>query len=90
MDTALLSNIGNMTVFKFGDQTIKFRAPDCLDHYIEIKEWDNGYIVVMTQYKDIGIEEEYIDLVPILRNLFINPESFLKKIKKVEIQYEYH
>ena len=32
-------------------------------------------------------EEEYIDLIPILKNLYIEPEEFLKPIKEVKIQY---
>ena len=34
-----------------------------------------------------GIEEDYIDLRPILRNLLINPSRFLKPIENVEISY---
>ena len=30
--------------------------------------------------------EEYIDLVPILKNLYIDPEKFLGNIKKVEVR----
>ena len=33
-------------------------------------------------------EEEYIDLIPILQNLYINAEEFLKPITKVKIQTE--
>ena len=33
-------------------------------------------------------EEEYIDLVPILENLYINTDDFLKTIKKVCIKYD--
>ena len=32
-------------------------------------------------------EEEYIDLVPILENLYISPEMFLKPIKEVKVEY---
>ncbi len=32
------------------------------------------------------MEEEYIDLVPILEKLYIIPEIFLKPIKEVRIQ----
>ncbi len=31
-------------------------------------------------------EEEYIDLVPILENLYILPNNFLKGIKEVRIE----
>ncbi len=39
--------------------------------FTEVKEWDNGYIVVMADYEGIGETEEYIDLLPILKNLYI-------------------
>ena len=32
-------------------------------------------------------EEEYIDLVPILENLFFDVDDFLKPIQKVRIEY---
>ena len=56
-----------------------------LKRYVEVKEWDNGYIVVMADYEGMGITEEYIDLVPILENLYIDPATFLKDIKTVKI-----
>ena len=31
-------------------------------------------------------EEEYIDLTPILRNLYFDPEEFLSQIKAVRIE----
>lgn len=83
--TAILSNEGNMTIFHYGDQRIKFRSPNCLECYIEVKHWDMGYIVVMAQYTGIGIEEEYIDLMPILNNLYIEPDRFLSSIKSIVI-----
>lgn len=54
---------------------------------MDVKEWDNGYIVVMADYEGLGETEEYIDLLPILKNLYINPETFLKSIKSVKIDY---
>ena len=79
---ALLSNQGDMTSFRYGNSNIRFRTPKCLKRYTEVKEWDNGYIVVMADYEGMGETEEYIDLLPILKNLYINPETFLKPIKK--------
>ena len=38
-------------------------------------------------YEGLGETEEYIDLLPILKNLYINPETFLKPIKSVKIDY---
>ncbi|WP_439795206.1 DUF7724 family protein [Thomasclavelia cocleata] len=44
------------------------------------------YILEQDEYKNSPIyEEEYIDLIPILENLYINVEEFLKSISKVEI-----
>lgn len=87
-DTAILSHKGKLTCFRFGDQNIRFQTSEKLERYTMIKEWDNGYIVVMAKYQGHDEEEEYIDLIPILGNLFIDSESFLKPIKKVIISYE--
>ena len=84
---ALLSNNGDMTSFRYGNSNIRFRTPKRLKRYTEVKEWDNGYIVVMADYEGWGETEEYIDLLPILKNLYINPETFLKPIKSVKIDY---
>ena len=84
---ALLSNQGDMTSFRYGNSNIRFRTPKRLKRYVDVKEWDNGYIVVMADYEGWGETEEYIDLLPILKNLYINPETFLKPIKSVKIDY---
>ena len=84
---ALLSNQGDMTSFRYGNSNIRFRTPKRLKRYVDVKEWDNGYIVVMADYEGLGETEEYIDLLPILKNLYINPETFLKPIKSVKIDY---
>lgn len=47
---AFLSNDNNYTAFKYKDYTIRFLAPYSLERYVEVKEWDNGYLVVMTKY----------------------------------------
>ena len=84
---ALLSNQGDMTSFRYGNSNIRFRTPKRLKRYVDVKEWDNGYIVVMADYEGLGETEEYIDLLPILKNLYINPQTFLKPIKSVKIDY---
>lgn len=87
---ALLSNQGDMTSFRYGDNNIRFRSPKNLKRFVEIKEWDNGYLVVMADYEGMGVTEDYIDLQPILENLYINSAQFLKPIKSVKIDdYEY-
>jgi hypothetical protein len=52
-----------------------------------VKEWDNGYLVVdavYSQNKD-KLVEDYIDLVPILEDLYIDPKIFLQPITSVEV-----
>ena len=84
---ALLSNDGDMTSFRYCNSNIRFRTPKRLKRYTEVKEWDKGYIVVIADYEGWGETEGYIDLLPILKNLYINPETFLKPIKSVKIDY---
>ncbi len=57
-----------------------------LVRYVRVKKWDNGYIEVIANYGG-NEEEEYIDIVPILQNLYIEPAEFLKPIKAVEVSY---
>ena len=86
--TARLYSDSSYTLFQFGSETIKFFAPRCLEKYEKILTWDNGYIVVMTKYSySKELVEEYIDLVPILKDLYIDVEKFLTPIKKVEVSY---
>lgn len=86
---ATLSNQDGYTVFQFGKHTIRFRAPYSLERYTEIKEWDNGYLVVMAKYAhNANPEEEYIDLIPILKDLFFDVAAFLTPIKGVTVCYE--
>ncbi len=86
--TARLYSDSSYTLFRFGSETIKFIAPRCLEEYEKILTWDNGYIVVMTKYSySKELVEEYIDLVPILKDLYIDVEKFLTPIKKVEVSY---
>lgn len=47
----------------------RFRTSPCLERYTKVKEWDNGYLVVMEKYSNNKDDiEEYIDLVPIIQN----------------------
>ena len=89
MDNAILSNDSQYTIFKYGNTVIKFRSPYSLEYYSNINEWDDGYIVVMTKYKHSEkLIEEYIDLVPILENLYIDKNEFLRSIKEVVVQHD--
>ena len=85
---AYLSNEGQYTIFSFGDFRLKFIAPYSLERYESVVNWDNGYLVVMAKYAhNKDSEEEYIDLLPILKSLYINPKDFLSPIKSVEVRY---
>lgn len=85
-DVARLSSKGPYTVFSYGEKSIRFAAPYSLKRYLRVKKWHNGYLEVDADYGD-GIEEDYIDLRPVLRNLIINPRKFLEPIKRVEVSY---
>lgn len=86
---AYLSHSGPYTSFTCGRHTIRFRTPDSLERYTAVKEWDRGYLVVMAKYRHLPQpEEEYIDLVPILNNLYFDADSFLAPIERVDIRYD--
>ena len=85
---AILSSDNYYTIFKYESYIIRFKSPYSLERYTQIKEWDNGYLVVMAKYKHNEMEEEYIDLLPILEGLYFDPKEFLKPIKKVRISYD--
>lgn len=85
---AILSSDREFTSFKFNGHNIRFKTSPRLERYTQIKEWDNGYIVVMAKYEGHEEEEEYIDLIPILENLYFDAEKFLRPIQKVRIEYE--
>ena len=85
---AILSSGDGYTIFRFGGYNVRFKAPYSLERYLSVKEWDNGYIVVMAKYKHSDEpEEEYIDLDPILEGLYIDKTEFLHPIKKVSVHY---
>lgn len=89
INCAFISNDDNFTIFKYKNYTIRFKAPYSLEKYTDIVGWDDGYLVIMAKYKhNKESEEEYIDLVPILENLYIEPKIFLKSIKEVRIDYD--
>ena len=85
-NVAILGNEGGFTLFSYGGQTIRFRTSNHLERYTQIKEWDHGYLVVMAKYDNKSAdEEEYIDLVPILENLYMDTAEFLQGIEEVRI-----
>lgn len=86
MDTAFLSNNNEYISFKYGGKEIRFKGPYSLVKFDKVKSWDNGYMVVNAYYSHSSEpEEDYIDLVPILEDLYMNPDEFLKPIRKVEV-----
>lgn len=85
---ASLSSENGFTVFSFGGTRIRFRAPRSLERYVRVKQWDDGYLVVDAKYSHLSDpEEEYIDLTPILEDLYIDPVSFLSRIDGVEVAH---
>ena len=85
---AILSNAEGFTAFSFGGYNIRFRAPYSLNRYVDVLKWDDGYLVVLAKYNhNDEPEEEYIDLKPILEELYIDPVTFLKPIKSVRLAY---
>ena len=86
--TAYLSSEGAYTFFRFQDRTISFLTGKNLDRYHKVKEWDHGYLVVTLNNRGEAPREDYLDIVPILENLMMNPEAFLHPIEKVEVRYD--
>ena len=84
---AILTSDNMFTIFKYNGHVIRFKTSPKLEKYTRIVEWDHGYIVVMAKYEGCDEEEEYIDLVPILKNLYFDADEFLKPIQKVRIEY---
>ena len=86
---AVLSSKGEYSSFAFGERRIVFFTGKNLDRYTRVKEWDHGYLVVMciTKNHPDREEEDYIDLLPILENLYIDADQFLDPIEEVEVRY---
>jgi len=85
-DLAFLSSKADYSTFTYGGISIRFATPCTLRRYLRVKKYHDGYLEVDADYGD-GVEEDYIDLRPIVRNLLINQRSFLKPVKRVEVRY---
>lgn len=85
-DVAYLSNEGKYSFFRCGKYTFKFRTSERLVKYVAVKEWDDGYIVVDCLHEKLGVIEDYIDLAPMMDNLFLNADEIFTPIRKVEIE----
>ena len=87
-DTAYLYSRDGYTVFAFRGRDIRFKAPYSLVRYLKVTTWDDGYIVVDTEYSHSSkLIEEYMDLRPILEDLYMDPDEFLASIKRVVVSY---
>lgn len=86
--SAYLSNDKDMIKFQYGNIIVRFRGPYSLEYFTSIKEWDKGYMVVMAKYRhNQEPEEDYIDLIPILKDLYIDTTKFLDPIEEVRLNY---
>ena len=86
-NVAILSHKGQFSSFSYKEHHIRVRTPSILERYTNVVEWNHGYLVVMAKYQGRE-EEEYIDLIPILENLYFDSDEFLGPIKEVRIQYD--
>ena len=87
-DTAILSSFDRYTTFSFRGRTLTFRTCEGLERYTKVLLWDSGYLEVMAKYRQREQEiEEYIDLDPILKGLYMDKAALLDPIKGVTIQY---
>lgn len=85
---ATLSSFEKYTTFTYGDTRLIFRTCDGLERYTKVNLWDKGYIEVMAKYRQNKNDiEEYIDLNPVLDDLYMDKGSFLAPIKEVKIEY---
>lgn len=86
--TAYLSSGDGYISFSCKGRIIRFKGPNSLIRIDHVVEWNLGYIVVMAAYTYTDeLVEDYIDLAPILENLYIEPEQFLQGIDRVEVKY---
>ncbi len=86
-DRAILSSDRKFTSFTYDHHVIRFRTSSRLERYTKVIEWEHGYLVVMAKYEGMEEVEEYIDLIPILENLYFDVDEFLNPIKEVGITY---
>lgn len=87
--TAYLYSDGRYTKFLFRDNILTIIAPYSLERYLEVLKWDAGYMEVLTKYAHkTEPEEEYIDLIPTLKSLCMDPERFVQEVDNVEVRYD--
>lgn len=87
---AYLYNKDGYTFFKIGKEIIRFLTSPYLYRYKQVKEYDNGYIVVDAEYIDPAnsnikyTEEEYVDINYIMTDLGLDTK-ILSLISEVRI-----
>lgn len=82
-NTAILSSFDHYSTFSFGGKTLSFRTCDGLERYTRVLLWDDGYLKLMARYSQREQEiEKYIDLEPVLDDLYMDKAAFLGPIKK--------
>jgi len=85
---AYLSSTDDYISFSCKGRVIRFKGPYSLVKIDHVVEWNHGYIIVMAAYTYTDeLVEDYIDLTPILENLYIEPDQFLQGIDQVEVKY---
>lgn len=85
---AVLSSFDDYTTFSFRGKKLTFRTCNGLERYTKVLLWKNGCIEVTAKYKENADEiDKYIDLTPILDELYMDREEFLSPINGVKIEY---
>lgn len=84
---AILTSSDGYTKFIFKGKTITFIHGKDLLKYLQVKDWEDGYIVVDCLGKVKGRYEDYIDMPHILEKLYMNPKEYLRGLQGVTIQY---
>ena len=74
----------DLRLFLMVGYDFRFKTSDRLVKYLKVKEWDApyGYIVVDCLHEKLGVVEDYIDLLPVLDNLYFNAKKFFSADKK--------
>lgn len=86
MKTAYLCNKDEYTIFKVNREVVKFRTSPYLETYTEIKEYDDGYMVLMAQLSTIPEpDEDYMDIKGVFQELELDTRV-LSQITEVIIK----
>ena len=83
----VLTSKGKYTKFSYMDYTITFMTSKDLVRYVDVQSIDEGVLTVSCIGKVKKEYEDYIDLPYILTTLKMNPDIYLKGLKRVEVCY---